>query len=139
MPPLRRAWRIARLATLPETRRLIVATAKPSTVRALARRVREDRAGVVRDLVHPGNARRLISQAARHPAAAELANAGFLLLPTRYTPVGWVATCASPIRAETRGHRTHRLSRGYRRRRSGPSVIQSIAVPMIQATILTSQ
>jgi hypothetical protein len=92
MPPLRRACRIARLATLPETRRLIVATAKPSTVRAVARRVREDRGGVVRDLVHPGNARRFISQAARHPAAAELANAGFLLLPTRYTPVGWVAT-----------------------------------------------
>jgi hypothetical protein len=92
MPPLRRVWRVARLVTLPETRRLIVATARPSKVRAIAHRVATDRAGVVRDLANRRNARRFISQAAHHPAAAELANAGVLLLPMRYTPVGWVAT-----------------------------------------------
>jgi hypothetical protein len=92
MPPLRRAWRVARLVTLPETRRLIAATARPSTLRAVAHRVATDRAGVIRDLADRRNARRLISQAARHPAAAELANAGVLLLPMRYTPLGWVAT-----------------------------------------------
>jgi hypothetical protein len=92
MPPLRRVWRVARLVTLPETRRLILATARPSNVRAIARRVATDRAGVVRDLADRRKARRFISQAARHPAAAELANAGVLLLPMRYTPIGWVAT-----------------------------------------------
>jgi hypothetical protein len=92
MPPLRRAWRLARIVTLPETRRLIVANARPSTLRAVAQRVRQDRRGFVRELVDPGTARRRIGQAARHPAAAELANAGVLLLPLRYTPVGWVAT-----------------------------------------------
>jgi len=95
MPPLRRAWRIVRIATLPETRRFVAATARSTRLRAIAVRARTDRAGLIRDATNPANARRLAGDAVRHPAAAELANAGFLLLPLRYTPLAWAATWAA--------------------------------------------
>ncbi|HEX5590864.1 MAG TPA: hypothetical protein VFX65_11295 [Candidatus Limnocylindrales bacterium] len=81
--------------TLPETRRLIVATARSETVRNLARRTVNDRAALVRDLRDPANARDLVRSAARHPATQELANAGLMFLPGRYLPLGLVATWAT--------------------------------------------
>lgn len=87
--------RLARLATLPETRTLIVAVATSTTVRDVARRVRTDRAGLVRELKDPAVARGLVLGAATHPATRELATAGLVLIPGRYLPAGWVASWAA--------------------------------------------
>ena len=87
--------RLARLATLPETRGLIVATVRSTTLRTIARRAVEDRAALLRDLTDPTNARHLARSAIRHPAVAELVNAGLVLLPGRYLPLGWAATWAA--------------------------------------------
>lgn len=90
MPGISRLRRLAVLVTLPETRRLLARGARPASVRALAARARADRAALLHDAVN-------------HPAAAELANAGLLLLPVRYTPLGWVAAWA--VRRMTRNRR----------------------------------
>lgn len=90
-----RLARVVRLVTLPETRRLIVATARSETLRNLARRTVNGRAALVRDLRDPANARDLVRSAARHPATQELANAGLMFLPGRYLPLGLVATWAT--------------------------------------------
>ena len=95
MPPLHRLGRLARLATLPETRALIVAAARSSTLRSVAHRSVVDRAGLLRDLTSPAKARHLARQAVRHPAVAELANAGLVVLPIRYVPLGFAATWAA--------------------------------------------
>ena len=87
--------KLARLATLPETRNLIVAAAHSATLREVAQRARTDRAGLVRDLRNPVVARDLIRGAATHPATRELATAGWILVPGRYVPVGWVAMWAA--------------------------------------------
>jgi hypothetical protein len=92
MPPLNRLWRVARLATLPETRGLIVAASRSTTLRTVAHRAVVDRAGLLRDLTNPANARHLARSVVRHPAVAELANAGLVVLPVRYMPLGWAAT-----------------------------------------------
>lgn len=91
MPSPTRLARLARLATLPETRRLIVAAAQSPGARVLAGRVVHDRAGLLRELKQQ-RPRDLALGAARHPAVRELAKAGVLFLPTRYVPLGWVAT-----------------------------------------------
>jgi hypothetical protein len=90
MPSWNRLGRLARLATLPETRGLIVATARSTTVRSLARRAVEDRGALLRDLAHPASPRNLARSVIRHPAVVELASAGFLFLPVRFLPLGWV-------------------------------------------------
>jgi hypothetical protein len=95
MASISRLARLARVATLPETRRLILAARRSSTVRTLAHRVAPDRAGLVRDVSHPGNPRALIRSAASHPAARELANASLVFLPMRYLPLGWAASWAA--------------------------------------------
>jgi hypothetical protein len=95
MASITRLARLARVATLPETRRLIVAARRSSIVRTLAHRVAHDRAGLVRDATHPGDPRDLIRSAARHPAARELANASLVFLPMRYLPLGWAASWAA--------------------------------------------
>ena len=95
MPSLPRLARIVRIVTLPETRGVISAAARSEMVRDLARRARNDRAGLVRDLRDPANARELIRSAARHPATRELASAGLLFLPIRYMPLGVAATWAA--------------------------------------------
>lgn len=92
MPPVHRLRRLARLATLPETRGLIVAAARSPTLRTVARRSVADPRALLRDLANPANARHLARSVVRHPAVAELANAGLVVLPVRYVPVGWVAT-----------------------------------------------
>lgn len=102
MPSVTRLARIARLVTLPETRHVIVAAARSETFRDLARRARSDRSALVRDLRDPANARDLVRNAARHPAVRELANAGVMLLPIRFVPVGLAATWV-----------THRVLRRY--------------------------
>jgi hypothetical protein len=95
MPSLTRLARIARLATLPETRGVIIAAARSEAVRDVARRARNDRASLLRDLSDPTNARDLLRDAAQHPATRELANASLMLLPWRYLPLGWAATWAA--------------------------------------------
>lgn len=90
-----RLARVARLATLPETRRLIIAAAQSATLRDAAQRAVHDRAGLLRDLRRPANVRDLLLSAARHPVARELASAGLLFLPGRYLPLGWVANWAT--------------------------------------------
>jgi hypothetical protein len=95
MPSLTTLARVARLVTLPETRNAIAAAAQSQTLRDVAHRAVNDRAGLARDLRDPGNARELVRSAARHPASRELVNAGLLFLPTRYIPIGWALTKAS--------------------------------------------
>jgi hypothetical protein len=97
--------KLARLATLPQTRRLVVAAARSTAFRELTRRVRTDRAGLARDLRDPRLARGLINdlrdpastvafvrEAIHHPVTAELTNVGLVLLPSRYLPAGWATT-----------------------------------------------
>lgn len=95
MPSLGRLARVARLVTLPETRGAIVAAARSETLRDVAHRAVNDRRGLVRDLRNPANAQALVRNAARHPAALELANAGLMFLPARYLPLGWAASWAT--------------------------------------------
>ena len=95
MPAWKRLGRLARLATLPETRGLIVATIRSPALRTIAHRTAADRAGRLRDLANPAKVRHLARRAVRHPAAAELANAGLVFLPGRYVPLGWAASWAT--------------------------------------------
>jgi hypothetical protein len=144
MPIRNRLGLVARLATLPETRGLIVATVRSPTLRTIGRRAVEDRAALFRDLANSANVRHLARSAIRHPAVAELANAGLVLLPGRYMPLGWAATWAArrmlrryldppvevregaPIEAGAAGH--DRVTRwiGDRTRRGGPPMIGSV-------------
>lgn len=94
MPSFIRIARIARLATLPETRRAVLAAAHSPALRDIARRASTDRAGLLRDLRSPANARGLIRDAVRHPATRELADASLMFLPVRYIPLGWMASRA---------------------------------------------
>ncbi|MBI3744937.1 MAG: hypothetical protein HY264_00120 [Chloroflexi bacterium] len=71
MPTVRGLGRLARLATLPETRRLITGAAHGRLVRVLVGRVVHDRRDLVNDLRRPGGPR--------------------AILPGRYTPLGWAA------------------------------------------------
>ena len=95
MPSVTRIARLVRLATLPETRGLIFGAAHSWTLRDIAQRAVHNRAGLVRDLRNPANARGLVRSAAGHPATRELASAGLMFLPGRYLPVGWAATWAT--------------------------------------------
>lgn len=95
MPPVTRLARVVRLATLPETRGVIVAAARSATLRDIARRAVSEPATLVRDLRNPANARGLVRDAARHPAARELVSASLMFLPGRYLPLGWAANWAA--------------------------------------------
>ncbi len=90
-----RLARLRRIATLPQTRGLIVAAARSEALRDIAQRAVHDRASLVRDLRDHASARDLVRSAVRHPAGRELASAGLLLLPGRYLPLGWAATWAA--------------------------------------------
>jgi hypothetical protein len=89
-----RLARVARIATLPETRNVIFAAVRSTTLRTGLRRALHDPSGVVREL-RPTTVQRAVMRSVRHPAVQELANAGLLLLPGRYIPLGWVATWAA--------------------------------------------
>jgi hypothetical protein len=95
MPRVISLARLARIATLPETRGVLVAAAQSATLRDLRWRAVHDRAALVRSLGKPANARHLIQRAAVHPATRELATAGLMFLPIRYMPAGWAATWAA--------------------------------------------
>jgi hypothetical protein len=95
MPSMSRLGRVARLATLPETRHAILAAARSPALRALTRRAVHDRAALLRDLRRPGNPREIVGRAARHPVTRELASASLMFLPGRYLPLGWAASWAS--------------------------------------------
>jgi hypothetical protein len=95
MPPFNRLMRLARIATLPETRRAVLAAAHSPALRDIARRASTDRTGLLRDLRSPTHARGLLRDAVRHPATRELADASLMFLPIRYLPVGWVASRAA--------------------------------------------
>lgn len=92
MPSITRLARIARIATLPETRLLIAAASRSKTLRGLPGRAVKDPLGLMRDVRRQGHPRDLIRSAARHPAVRELARASFMFLPLRYGPLGWAAT-----------------------------------------------
>lgn len=94
MPSITKVTRLARLSTLPETRRAVIAAARSDDLRDLARRATTDRRGLVRDMRDPANARELLRAAFRHPAGRELGSASLLLLPGRYLPVGLAMTWA---------------------------------------------
>lgn len=89
MPKVMKALR---LATLPETRRLVVAAARSDALRDAARRVRSDRAGLLRDLADPATSAALVRDVIAHPATRELASVGLVMLPGRYLPIGWAAS-----------------------------------------------
>ena len=91
MPSPTRLVRFARVVTVPETRRLIAAAVRSPSLRNLAGRAAHDRAGLLRDLKQ-ASPRDLARGAVHHPAARELVNATVIFLPTRYVPLGWVAT-----------------------------------------------
>jgi hypothetical protein len=95
MPSIMKLVRITRLATLPETRRAIIAAARSDTLRDVAHRAATDRYALARDLMDPANARDMLRGAVRHPATRELGSAGLLFMPVRYLPLGWVATWAA--------------------------------------------
>lgn len=84
--------KLLRLATLPETRHVIAAASRSDALRDLVNRTRSDRVGLVREFAHPATTVRLVREAILHPATRELANVGYILLPSRYLPAGWVAT-----------------------------------------------
>jgi hypothetical protein len=105
---LTRLLRVARIATLPETRRAVAAAARSEALRDIRRRAVNDRVALVRDLGDRANARDLLRKAARHPATRELASAGLMFMPVRYVPLGWAASWA-----------TQRLLRRYLNRPGG--------------------
>jgi hypothetical protein len=84
--------KLMRLATLPETRHLLAATARSEALRDLAHRARSDRAGLVRDLRDPVVSVGLVRGALGHPATREIATLSLVLLPDRYLMLGWAAT-----------------------------------------------
>jgi hypothetical protein len=86
--------RLVRLATLPETRRAIIAAARSDRLRDVAHRAATDRASLARDLMNPANAAEIIRDVVRHPASRELGSAGLLFLPGRFLPLGMAASWA---------------------------------------------
>lgn len=95
MPSVTKFARVVRIATLAETRRMIMTSARSEALRNVAGRAINDRAALVRDLRNPANARDFVGRAARHPAARELATAALMLLPGRYLALGWAASWAA--------------------------------------------
>lgn len=87
--------KLVRLATLPETRRLIGRASRSGALRRAGHLARTDRAALLRNLVDPAAAPRRARGAIAHPAARELASVGLVLLPARYLPIGWAAAWLS--------------------------------------------
>jgi hypothetical protein len=95
MSNLTRLGRIVQLATLPETRGVIVGAMRSDVPRDLAWRAAHDRTALLREAADPATGRAVARTAIRHPATRELANAGLMVLPLRYLPVGWAASWAT--------------------------------------------
>ena len=94
MPSLTNLTRIARLGTLPETRRAIASTARSEQLRDAIHLAANDRRTLIRQLRDPRNALDFVRAAVRHPATRELGSAGMLFLPGRYLTLGWTAAWA---------------------------------------------
>ncbi len=86
------ATKLLRLATLPETRRLLTAAARSDSLRGVAHRARTDRVGLARELRDPAVMVGLVRDGLAHPATREIATLGLVLLPDGYVPLWWVAT-----------------------------------------------
>lgn len=86
---------LARLGTLPETRRALAAAARSSSTRELARRAVHDRAALAREMRQPARLRDVLLETVRHPATRELGGVGLLFIPGRYLGVGWAAGWAA--------------------------------------------
>ena len=81
--------KLLRLATLPETRRLIRRVTASDELRDVAYRARTDRIGLARDLADPAHVWRRTRVAVTHPATHELARVGLVFLPGPYGRIGW--------------------------------------------------
>jgi hypothetical protein len=90
MPSLKNLARLQQLASLPETRRLVISTVRAGHLQNAARRAVHDRAGLIREVREQRLSRERLRSTVEHPATRELANAGLLFLPIRYLPVGWL-------------------------------------------------
>jgi len=94
MPSVTNLTRIARLGTLPETRRAIQSAARSEQLRHMVRLAAHDRRALVRELRDPRAALGFVRDAVRHPATRELGSASLLFLPGRYLTLGWTAAWA---------------------------------------------
>ena len=110
MAPLGRLGKLARLGTLPETRRVVFNPETRRHVQVAARRLVHDRSQFVRDIASPADVRAFAGRAIRHPATRELVSVGLLFTPERYLPLGWAAGWATRriARRMTRPLRTAR-------------------------------
>lgn len=104
---MRRLTGIRRLLTLRETRRTLVSAVRSGAAQDLVRRIRSDRAALLREVRDPSAARAHLWAVARHPATHELASVGMLALPSRYLRLGWAAA-----RVANRLMRRHGTRRG---------------------------
>jgi hypothetical protein len=95
MAVLTRLARIARIGTLPETRRLVLGAARSESLRDLVRRAAKEPDVVAREMAKPAVAKDLLRNTIRHPATHEIGTVGLLFVPGRYLPVGWAATWAA--------------------------------------------
>ena len=102
MPSVTKIARLVRLATLPETRRAVIAAARSEALRDISRRAATDRAALARDIMNLANTRELLRAVLRHPASRELGSAGLMFMPGRYLGLSWAATWAA-----------HRIMRRY--------------------------
>jgi len=94
--------KLVRLATLPETRRLIGRASASDGLRDVAFRARTDRVGLARDLADPAHAWRRTRLAIAHPATHELARVGLVFVPGPYRPIGWALGWLLGHRAQRR-------------------------------------
>ena len=95
MPSFSKLAKLRQLASLPETRRLIISTVRSGHLRNAAHRAVHDRVGLARDVRTQVTDPDLLRATVQHPATRELAGAGLLFLPVRYMPLGWAATWAA--------------------------------------------
>lgn len=94
MPSLTRLIRLGKLASLPETRHVLVSSVRSGQIQGAAFRAVHDRDGLWRDVRNQATSIETLRSTALHPATRELAEAGLLFLPVRYMPLGWAATWA---------------------------------------------
>jgi hypothetical protein len=94
MPTMKGLTRLARIATMPETRRLVLGAAHSEALRDVARRAAREPGVLGREMRNPAVVKDLFRTTIRHPATHEIGSLGLLFVPGRYLPVGWAATWA---------------------------------------------
>jgi hypothetical protein len=95
MPSMSALTRIARIATMPETRRLVTGAARSETLRDIVHRAAREPDVLAREMRDPAVVRELFRTTLHHPATHEIGSLGLLFVPGRYLPIGWVATWAA--------------------------------------------